>query len=414
VTKGTPPDRLNLHTYPSTIEYASRILKETKSLAESGLFTKIIIIGIWKEGLKEWEQIDRDRRIWRVVLLSRGLPDNALFKSVKLLEWMVRIACKFLSKPVVCVNCHSLSVLILGVFFKIVRQAKVIYDTHELETETLMTTGARRSLAKLLEKGLIRHAHATVVVNDSIAEWYRREYGMANVHTVKNIPDTRMMDLSAPYELKNRFAIPADEILYIYNGILAEGRGVNLLLKIFSRLAPSPHIVFMGFGPLEAEIKSYCQRYENIHFHHAVKPHEVIAYTRTADIGVSLFEDVSLSYRYSLPNKMFEYILGGLPILVSDLPEMARLVDEYECGWKVAVDEKAIMAAILRITTGEIQLKREKITQCQRHFSWVREEKKLLSIYLSESGGEVKVPQVFARITEVPRADQSADAKSLT
>jgi glycosyltransferase involved in cell wall biosynthesis len=415
VRKEKAPERLNLHIYPSTIEYASRILKETKSLAESGLFTTIIIIGIWKEGLEEWEQIDRNRRIWRVVLFGRRLPDKGFFKAIKLLEWMVRIACKFFREPVLCVNCHSLSVLILGVFFKRLRHVKVIYDTHELETETQLTTGIRRPLAKLLERGLIRQVHATIVVNDSIAEWYQRKYRLANVYTVKNIPDTRMMDLSAPYDLRERFAVPADGTLYIYNGILAEGRGIEILIKVFSQLGTTSHIVFMGYGPFEEWIKDCCQRYGNIHFHTAVKPNEIIAYSRTADIGVSLIEDVSLSYRYCLPNKVFEYILGGLPILVSDLPEMGRLVERYECGWKVAADEKALMTTITGISTEQIKQKRENVLQCQKDFSWSHEEKKLLSIYIGESGGcQVPAPQLLAPGTKVPPTDELSDATSLS
>jgi glycosyltransferase involved in cell wall biosynthesis len=328
---------------------------------------------------------------------------------------MVRIACKFFREPVLCVNCHSLSVLILGVFFKRLRHVKVIYDTHELETETQLTTGIRRPLAKLLERGLIRHVNATIVVNDSIAEWYQRKYQLANVHTVRNIPDTRMMDLSAPYDLRDRFDIPAEGILYIYNGILAEGRGIDILMKVFSQLGMTSHIVFMGFGPFEAWIKDCCQRYGNIHFHPAVKPNEIIAYTRTADIGVSLIEDVSLSYRYCLPNKVFEYILGGLPILVSDLPEMGRLVKRYECGWKVAADEKALMAAIAGISTGEMRQKRANVLQCQKHFSWSQEEKKLFSVYFSESGGfEATAPQVLAPGTKATPTDEFSDATSLS
>jgi glycosyltransferase involved in cell wall biosynthesis len=260
---------------------------------------------------------------------------------------------------------------------------------------------------------MIRHAHATIVVSDLIAEWYQRKYRLANVHTVKNIPDTREMNLSPAYDLKQKFGIPADQVLYIYNGILAEGRGVEILLKIFSQVGPPSHMVFMGFGPLEAEIKDQASRHRNIHYHPAVRHSEIIAYSKTADIGVSLIEDISLSYRYCLPNKVFEYLLGGLPILVSDLPEMGRLVEKYQCGWKVAFDEKAISATIARISTGEIRQKREHVLQCQKHFSWSEEEKKLLSIYLSDPGGCLAtVPQVLGPSTKVPPRNELSDATS--
>ena len=71
---------------------------------------------------------------------------------------------------------------------------------------------------------------------------------------------------------------------------------------------------------------------ERIHYHESVSSKILNEYTCSANIGICLIEDLCLSYKFCLPNKFFEYAMAGLPILVSDLPEMRKLVEEYDCG----------------------------------------------------------------------------------
>ncbi|MBF4328677.1 glycosyltransferase, partial [Vibrio anguillarum] len=86
-------------------------------------------------------------------------------------------------------------------------------------------------------------------------------------------------------------------------------------------------LVCMGYGPLEALIQEKAHQQSTIFFHPAVTPDVLLNYTSSADYGVSFIEDSCLSYRYCLPNKMFEYLMAGLPVLTSNLFEMKRLVE---------------------------------------------------------------------------------------
>jgi glycosyltransferase involved in cell wall biosynthesis len=179
------------------------------------------------------------------------------------------------------------------------------------------------------------------------------------------------------------FKIRGDDILFIYQGGLSKGRGIQIILDAFTKVNRKKHIVFMGRGPLEEVIKEYEKQFSNIHLHPPVKPEEVLRYTSSADIGVSLIENTCLSYYYSLPNKVFEYLLSGVPMIVSDFPEMGQFVDENNCGWKVSVDSGAFVKLIETISHEDIIEKKNKVLKCKNNYGWHKEEEALLRIYKS-------------------------------
>lgn len=150
------------------------------------------------------------------------------------------IAARLTGRPIACVNAHSLAVLPLAARLKRQHGAMLIYEPHELETETSETRGLRRPLSKLAERRLIGEADAVICVSDTIAQWYRREYGLSNVHVFRNIPDVSLS--AAPVaggRLRDRCGVSDDAILFIYQGSLTKYRQVEQYLHVFSRVPPN-------------------------------------------------------------------------------------------------------------------------------------------------------------------------------
>lgn len=371
---------INLHFYQSSFKYESRILKETKSLVHSGLINKVIIAGIWEAGYDEHEELDNKRVLWRVSLKTQVLPGGSSWKVLQHIEWAFKIFFKLRKEGIKFVHCHSLSTLPIAVLFKIFAQSKVIYDAHELETERGMH-GIRQRVSKLLERLLINYADRIIVVSNSIAEWYQNQYGLEKIHIIKNFPYQENYSSKSNHILKDTFKIQDNEILYIYHGGLSNGRSIEILLDVFSKVNRKKHIVFMGYGELEDTVKKYEKNFPNIHFHPAVKPGDIISYAKGADVGICMIENISLSYYYSLPNKLFEYIVSGLPVIVSDFPDMGKIIDKYKCGWKSLVNEQALIDTIEKISSEEIKDKIKGVLKCKDYFVWDSEEKKLLNIY---------------------------------
>lgn len=374
-------NRTNLHIYPSSFKHETRILKETKSLVCAGLFDKIFIAAIWDNGLKEQERLDDIREVWRIRLKTRRFPDGSIWKIFKFTEWHLKIFFRFKKEHIAVVNCHSLSALPVGVLFRLFIKSKLVYDAHELETEVIGSVGIRKRAAKMMERLLIHFVDTVIVVSESIANWYKKQYSLKEVHVIKNVPYQQEHKNEHSNVLKKKFSIQDDEMLFIFQGSLSEGRGLKMLLNVFSKVSKKKHIVFMGNGVLKNVVKKYEDSFSNIHQQPAVKPEEISNYTKSADVGICLTENTCLNHFYSLPNKIFEYILNGLPIIVSDFPDMGKIVDEHKCGWKVPVEENAIKAIINTITQDIIYEKRVNSLRAKDHFGWHLEEPILLSVY---------------------------------
>jgi len=139
------------------------------------------------------------------------------------------------------------------------------------------------------------------------------------------------------------------------------------------------NIVFMGMGSLDVIVKEFEERFPNIHFHPAVRPQEVHLYTRDCDVGISLIENVCLSYYLSLPNKLFEYIMSGLPVIVSDFPEMTAVVNQGRCGWTVPVEKEAVFSLISGLSKDDVDEKRSNALEYRKTLGWHNEEKVIVS-----------------------------------
>lgn len=375
-------DRVNLHIYPSPFTHESRIQKETKSIADADLADQIFMVGVWEDGLPEIQRFDEKRQVWRVKPKLGSQQSGVLIKTLRYIEWQLKIYSRFRNCRVTMVNCHSLPVLPLGALFKLLKKVTLIYDTHELETEGAGSVGIKRLLYNGVEALFIHFADAVITVNESISEWYRKTYKLDRVATVRNIPPQPDLDSSTNGGIfKQKFGISDQDILYIFQGNFGPGRGIQILLDVFSKVDPHKHVVFMGFGDLEETILSYEKRFANIHFQPAVSPQEIIKYTRGADIGLCLQENIGLNYYLSLPNKLFEYIMSGVPAIVSDFPEMARVINEGKCGWKVPVKQEDLYQLVQQISIGDIHEKQRNALEYRKSLGWHVEERSLLAVY---------------------------------
>jgi len=128
--------------------------------------------------------------------------------------------------------------------------------------------------------------------------------------------------------------LPSHVPILVHLGQMKKNRGCeNLILAM--KLVPKAHLVFLGFGPLEVKLRELVASnnlQSSVHFLPAVPPRAVHTALKGATIGVTMLEDTCLNHRFALPNKFFDYIHAGLPILSSNLKEVAALVEQYELG----------------------------------------------------------------------------------
>lgn len=371
---------LNVHVYPSTFEFETRILKVTGTLVERGLVDEVLVVAKAGAGLPSDARIDEHRRVVRI---GARLPGERFWaKALRFVEWSIRVLWRLRRERVAMVNCHSLSVLPLCVAIKWWHGAMLVYEPHELETETATFTGWRRRLAKWVECKLIDRASRVIVVSDSISKHYRQDYGLAVVPVVMNVPEPLPgVDPGRNDVLRRHFGIPDDHLVFMYQGALEEERGVSLLMQAFQRVPVDRHLVFMGFGSLTSAIKSAAEKHTNLHLYPAVPPSEVIHYTRGADVGFALLDEDCENHRCALPNKLFHYLHAGLPVIVSDLPEMGSLVDRYACGWRVGNTVGDIAERVAAISKSDRASAAIGAVRARAELHWDNEADKLEGIY---------------------------------
>ena len=355
----------------------SRVLKEGISLQNEGY--DVTIVALYKEGLKEFEKV-QDVSVHRVKLRSINWSKNIVASLAKYIEWSYHIIKKYRKYDVM--HCHDLNALHLGVISKLFnKNLKIIYDAHEYETEVNGLSGIRKKLSKISEKFLIKYTDETITVSNAIANEYVRLYGIKKPSLVLNTPPYKVIENKNIF--RETLGIDNDKIIFLYQGGLSVGRGIEILLETFKIMEnKNAVIVFMGYGTLERLIVNASTEFSNIYFHKAVSPEVLLNYTSSADFGILFYENSCLNHYYCSPNKMFEYLMAEIPVIVSNLYEMKRLVEDYDIG---VVAKKNTAQGLSMAIEDALKLDKESlekhIAKVKTVYNWEEQEKVLLSLY---------------------------------
>lgn len=373
----------NLHLVMNTFTNASRILKISESLDHRGIFDEVDIIALGSKDLPAFEKVQDNINLYRINLITKSLPKNLLFQVVKYIEFYTKALFYIYKINPHVINAHSLSVLPIAYSFSSIFKKKVIYDTHELETERNGLYGFRKKISKLVESNLIKKVDLVIVVSNSIASWYSNQYRIKKPLVILNSPKIRN-----PHKtnfLRKNLGIDANKKILIYQGALSRGRGIEQLLEAFKyRQNDSLALVFMGYGELEELIKIAATNYSDIYFHEAVNPNIVLDYTSSADFGINLGQKICLSYDYSMPNKLFEYCMVGLPVIVSNLKEMSECVLNNNIGTVIYdYTPLEINKKLDELLSQDLSELRENSYRFAINNSWEKQEAKLIKAYMA-------------------------------
>lgn len=208
------------------------------------------------------------------------------------------------------------------------RGKPLLFDAHELFPEVPELVGRRlvKQVWQWVERVCLPHVDAAFTVCGSLAEEYRRRYGV-EMAVVRNLPD--WSDSSPVWRAGEK-----EEWTILYQGAVNVGRGVRELVDAMEYL-PGCRLVVAGQGDLSEELSDYaaglpwCGR---VTFLGRVAPKVLRGMTASADLGVCLLEDLGLNYRMALPNRIADFAHAGVPILATDFCEIRRVVATYQTG----------------------------------------------------------------------------------
>lgn len=386
---------MNLHIFLSGIESETRLFKEARYTIERGIFDRVVVLGTWAQGLAEREVTSYGLEIHRLTLWIRRYGEAPVFRRLRLLRKLVAglSLLQFLVLTVLHaqrlkpshVSCHNVMLLPTAWAAARISGSRLVYTPHELETRRSGLGPVMQRLQSLIERLFIHSAAQVVVVCEPIADWYRGQYGLTNVHVVRNVPERDAVEVKAipSGAFRDRFNIPDSATVFIYQGMFGRARGTDRLLEIFSRIDPqAAHLVLMGFGEPadQAEIDACVSRRSNIHYQPAVAREWIISYTSGADIGLLVVKDAPLSYRYALPNKFFESAHAGVPILVSDNFEfLSKIIEEEGIGWSAPFEQ--IESLIVSLTKADLAPYRARARSFAGRALWETDAEAFATVY---------------------------------
>lgn len=278
------------------------------------------------------------------------------------------------------VHCNDYNTVWIGVVARILCGSALVYDSHELWPDRNLRPEARWWLV-LCEALFFRVAHGTVMTSPAHAEVVARRYRVPAPVVVRNIPEE--VPDAPPRANGRRNGDP----VAIYVGGVLRHRGIEQSIQALARV---DGVRLRLLGPVAPEYREELEGLargvgvaDRVEFARPVPPGEVVEALAAADVGLALFQPVCLSHRLVLPNKLFEYVLAGLPVVGSDLPMIARFVHDHGVGAAVdPEDAGAIADALDHVLAPERHERlREAATGARDAIDWGREREILAGVY---------------------------------
>jgi len=267
------------------------------------------------------------------------------------------------------------------------RKSTLVYDTHEYFTEVpeLVSRPRIQAIWEKIEGWIFPRLDKIYTVNGSIAERYSTKY-RKQISVVRNI--SPQWHGSAP-KSREALGLPADKSVVIF-----QGAGINIDRGAEEAVLAMEHIqgailLFIGDGDILPQLKTLVQKHsleEKVWFLGKMPYAEMMNYTRYADIGLTLDKDTNLNYRFSLPNKVFDYMHAGTPILASGVVEVRKIVEKYSIGNIIRSHDPVMLAEDIREmleNRSMLETYKQNCRTAALSENWEEEQKILLTIYPS-------------------------------
>jgi glycosyltransferase involved in cell wall biosynthesis len=245
-------------------------------------------------------------------------------------------------------HCHDLNTALIGLLIASETGARCICDFHEWFSENVTWYPAekrwgphapfQRFIFRLIERLVLWRADEIITVCDSIATDLNAElaWRKRDIKIVRNIPHFDRPDTKTTSDLKVSLGIPTDTFVVLWQGGTGPTRLIEPIIEGL-RVAPDVTLVIRGpsldmFGDAYREIALRDGTSERLFLLPPVPSNEVVNAALSADCGIWSLPNLCKNFYYALPNKLFEYLAAGLPVLVANYPEAANIVNKYRVG----------------------------------------------------------------------------------
>jgi glycosyltransferase involved in cell wall biosynthesis len=312
-------------------------------------------------------------RDYKIIRKKHFFNHNFLFYA----EFNIRLFLYLLFKKYDCILANDLDTLPACFFISKLKKIPLVFDSHELFSEGPELQGRKfvQNFWRKLEDFFLPRIQKSYTVSQSIADFYHKKY-KNNMGVIRNIP------LKNQAYIPEEISLPTQHKTILYQGVLNPGRGIKPMIEALKFLE-NIDLIIIGYGKVKEELKQFVKEKKMEHrvfFLGRISREKLVNYTKKATLGMVLEEPLGLSFQYSLPNKLFDYIHAELPIIAGNLIEISTIINHYKVG--VIVEDyapKSIATAIQNLLNDEkrvveIQQNQQKAAQV---LCWEIEQQKL-------------------------------------
>jgi len=310
---------------------------------------------------------------------------------IKALILFVRSTLLLLRTPADIYHAHDFTALPACYIAARLRRKPLIFHAHELPLSEL-DIPQRRWLRILLIPFLahmISRCTAGIAASPYYEQVLRERYHLSNVTLLRNVAPYQHIEKS--HRLRHCLGLDPSVSIVLYQGNIQQDRRLDILVHAAAFLEEDIVVVMLGKGiePTISEIKALIASEglaDRVKILPPVPYEELLDWTSSADIGLTLIPpDGTLNMRTCLPNKLFEYLMAGLPVLTSPMEAVAPLVTTYDVGCVVpslaANDLGAAINTMLKDTAGLARMRQNALYASQNEFNWEKESLSLIHLY---------------------------------
>ncbi len=284
------------------------------------------------------------------------------------------------------INANDLDTLPAAWFSARIKGSAVVYDSHEFFTGVpeIQSRPIVKNTWLLIERCIFPKIKHIYTVNQSIATIYRRKY-RKKVQVIRNLP-RRDRKMPEPASRKS-LSIPEDKRI-----LILQGSGINIDRGAEEAVAAMKFLnntllLVIGSGDVIPLLRKQVRKNDlqnNVQILRRMPYENLMQYTRIADLGLTLDKNTNPNYRFSLPNKLFDYIQAGIPVLSSKLPEIEKILKKYDIGDTINTHKPAKLAAKISEIFENFEkydVWKKNLPAAARELCWENEEAVLLEIY---------------------------------
>jgi len=300
-------------------------------------------------------------------------------------EYNIRLFFLLLSRPADLLVSNDLDTLMPNYLIHKLKRIPIVFDSHEYFTATpeLVDRPKIQRVWKWIEKTIVPRLKSCITVNASIAGLFEQEYHIP-FRIVRNIPQRR---INAAIPTRLSLGLPEDKKI-----VLMQGSGINVQRGAEEAVEAMQYLenvllLIVGGGDVLPVLKKMVHELslqKKVKFVSRQTPENLAGYTANADIGLTIDKDTNINYRFSLPNKLFDYIYAGVPVLATPLVELKNIIQHYEIGEFIENhDPKHIAATITTMLQNEARMAfyKKNTLKAASELNWENEKKVLIEIF---------------------------------